>query len=136
MLVERLAYFVLAGLLVAFQERRGCHRNAAHAIPALRGLLGDQRALYRVQVTVAAEAFDGGDLLALGERHRHVARSHRPPVDEHEAGAALAAAAAETAADEAELVAQDVEQRGVRFRADRPDAAIHSEVHFKRRRPI
>ena len=45
---------------------------------------------------------------------RQIARSHRAAVDQHEARAALAAAAAEARAGEAEVVAQDVEERRVR----------------------
>src|SRR5256885_10684378 len=99
-LVERLADFVLAGRLVAFQQCSGGDGDAAHAIAALCGLLGDQRPLHRVQVAILAQALDGRDLLALHRPDRQVAGRDRPAVEQHEARAALAAAAAEAAADE------------------------------------
>ena len=58
----------------------------------------------------APQPFDGGHFLPNNKRSRQVARRHRPAVDQHEAGAALAAAAAEAGAVEAQVVAQDVEQ--------------------------
>src|SRR3954449_1448032 len=89
-LVQRLADFLFTGPFVALQERRGGNSNSAHAVTALRRLLGDERSLHRMQLAIAAETLDGGDLLALGERCGHVAGGHRPAVDEHEARAALA----------------------------------------------
>ena len=55
-----------------------------------------------------------------GRSHDAIARA----VDQHEAGAALAAAAAEARADQAEIVAQHVEQRRVRRRGDVRSAAV------------
>ena len=56
-------------------------------------------------------ALDGGDRLALGLHAEHQARAHQPAVDGDAAGAAVAGGAAFLGAGEAELVAQDVEQR-------------------------
>src|SRR3954468_12203145 len=41
-LVERLAHLLLARLRSAGEQRRGGNSDAAHAVRALRGLLGDQ----------------------------------------------------------------------------------------------
>src|SRR6185295_10373499 len=124
-LVQRLAHLLLRRLSIGGKQRRSSDGDAAHAVPALRRLLGNQRALDRMKLTVAAQALNGGDVLALGKGRRHVARRHRAAVHKDEARAALTAATAEAAADEAELVAQDVEERSVRFRVDGADAAIH-----------
>src|SRR5438552_2315198 len=69
-LVERLADFVLTRRLVAFQQRGGGDGDAAHAIAALCGLLGDQRLLHRVQVAILAHGLDGRDHLALDRPDR------------------------------------------------------------------
>ena len=56
------------------------------------------------------QPFERGDL-ALHRGARRDARAHRRAVDDHRARAALAQPAAEPRALQAEIVAQDVEQR-------------------------
>src|SRR5258706_3635611 len=46
MLVERFAHLLFTRLLVRGKQSGGSHRDAAHAIAALRSLLGDQRLLH------------------------------------------------------------------------------------------
>ena len=60
--------------------------------------------------------------LAAADDRRH-ARAHRLAVDQHRAGAALREPAAELRAVQLEVVAQDVEQRGVRLDRRRSSAA-------------
>src|SRR5207249_11791793 len=64
-LVQRGTHLGFRGPLVGSKQRRSGDADAAHAITALRGLLGNQRFLHRVQLAVRTEAFDGSDLLAL-----------------------------------------------------------------------
>jgi hypothetical protein len=61
--VQRCAHFVVAWRLILLKQSGGRDRDAAHAVAALRRLLGNQRALHRMQRSVAAQAFDGGDFL-------------------------------------------------------------------------
>src|SRR5205814_9620408 len=63
------------------------------------------------------------------ERNRQVARRHRPAIDHDEARAALAAAAAEARADQAEVVAQHVEERRVLVRPHLDRLAVDRELH-------
>src|SRR5690349_10960989 len=84
-LVERLANFLLARRLVALQQRGGCDGNPAHAVTALRGLLGDQRLLHGVEIATVTKMrpkpLDGRDGLALERPDRQVAGSDRLAVD-------------------------------------------------------
>src|SRR5438132_3296897 len=127
-LVERRANLLFGRFPINSKQSRSRHGDAAHAITALRRLLGDQRLLHRVQLAVRTEAFDGSDLFAFYRPDRQIATSQRAPIDQHEARAALAAAAAQAPADQAKVVAQDIEERRVAMRYDRMADAIHLEI--------
>ena len=71
------------------------------------------------------QAFERGDLGALHRRHRPDARPDRLAVDDHRARAALAEPAAEPRTLQAEIVAQDVEQRRRRIDVHRVRRAVH-----------
>ena len=73
----------------------------------------DEGRLQRVQLSPSlAEPLDRGDLRAVvGDREREAAVG-APPVDQDRARAALAVVAALLGAGEAEVLAQEVEQRG------------------------
>src|SRR4051794_9430526 len=129
--VERVADFLLAGPLVAFEQRGRGNRDAAHAVAALGGLLVDERLLHGMELAVRAEAFDGRYLLVGDDRNGQVARRHRPAVDEDEAGSAKAAATPEPGAVKAEVVAQHVKERRVGLRFDRAQDAVDVQVQLK-----
>src|SRR5688572_17727998 len=122
--VERLADFAFRGLGILRKQRDRAHHDAAHAVAALRSLMLDERLLHRV---FALETFDRGDSLSQRERERHITGGHGAAVDEHEARAALAAAATEARADEAQFTAQDVEERRIGMRRDALARAVHFE---------
>src|SRR5437868_4707511 len=69
-LVERRANLGFRRALAGGEQRRRADRDAAHAVAALRRLLGDQRSLHGVQLTLGAKAFHGGDL------HAEIGRAH------------------------------------------------------------
>src|SRR6476620_4289453 len=71
----------------------------------------DELALQGMQGLAVGYAFDGGDRLAACLHAQHQARAHQTPVDGNAAGAAVARRAALLGAGEAQLIAQDVEQR-------------------------
>src|SRR6185295_2787327 len=98
--------------------------DAAHAVTALRRLLRKQRLLH-----LAAQPFDGRDRLVFEKRDGEIARSHGLAVDHDEARAALAAAAAEAAADQAEIVSQYVEERRAFARLHLDRLAVDDELH-------
>src|SRR3989442_7374002 len=88
------------------EQRRGAHELARLAVAALRDALGEPRALQRVHA-IGREALDRGDRFALHARHRHQAGEHALAVDVHQAGAALARAAAEFGAGAFQFFAHD-----------------------------
>src|SRR5207244_7145165 len=98
---------------VLVEERLCRDQDAREAIAALTGLLVEKRLLQRVWPLRSAEPLDRQHRLAGDGRQRLAAGFFRLPVDQHHAGAALLGAAAKTGADEAQMVAQDVEQRRV-----------------------
>src|SRR3989475_9629561 len=128
-LVEGGPYLRFRWAWVVLQKRCGAHGNAAHAEAALRRLLLDERLLHRVQLAVAAQTLHGCNLLIKHEGKRKITGGHGAAVDQHEAGAAQAAAAAEAAADQPEVVAQHVEQRRVWICLDRARDSVDLELH-------
>src|SRR6516164_2507426 len=58
-------------LRLVFQQRRNRHDHPALAIPSVRHVMLDPGFLHLVQRAVLREPFDRGDLLAVGEAHRH-----------------------------------------------------------------
>src|SRR5439155_4611503 len=82
-------------------------QDAGNAIAALPGLLVEKGLLQRVRPLRRAEPLNRQNAPA-GDRGQRLAAGFRGfAVDQHHAGAALLEAAAELAADEAEMVAQD-----------------------------
>jgi hypothetical protein len=83
------------GLVDLLERRRGGrHHHAGGAVAALEGLRVMEGLLDGMQLAVLAEAFDGGDLLALAAEGRHQAGVEGMAVQPHRAGAAVAGIAA------------------------------------------
>ncbi len=75
----------------------------------------DEGLLQRMRLLERAEPLDGGDLGAAERADRGDAGADRLAVHQHRAGAALGQPAAELGAVERQVVAQHIEQRGVRL---------------------
>ena len=90
----------------------------ALAVAALRHVVVDPGLLHLVQRAVRREAFDRGDLLAVGGADRHGAGARRHAVDVDGAGAALGDAAAVLGAGQADMLADRPQQRRVRIDVD------------------
>src|SRR5215468_9630542 len=124
---------------VYLEERDGRHDLAGRAEAALGRELLNERLLHRVQFAIGAfQPLDGRDLAAtqrMGQRRAGVVRD---VVDQHRAGAAFTAIAAELGAGEAELVAQRHRQRLVRRHIDTARLAvdIDRQKSFRRRRVL
>src|SRR5688572_24344104 len=125
-LVEGPLHLIFRGGLHFRKKRDGAHDNSTHAVAALRRLMPLERLLHRMR---PAQSLDRRDLLAGDKGDRQVARGHRPPVDQYEAGAALTAAAAEARAREAKIVAQHIKQRRLGRRFHRPLGAVDVNDH-------
>jgi hypothetical protein len=78
---------------------------------ALTGLLVKKDLLQRMRLCGTAEAFDGDDLFSGDTPNRFGAAFLRCAVDQHYATAALLEPAAKPRTHQAQLVAQNIEQR-------------------------
>src|SRR6478609_5434105 len=124
---KRAAYIVFARPRIPVEKGLGRHDHAVDAVAALRCLRIDERLLNPVRPPGGPEPFERRHRLATDGGQWGDARAHGLTVDDHGARPALAETAAEARASEAEVVAQDVEQRRVRFGFHRPVMAVDSE---------
>src|SRR5438128_1124486 len=85
-----------------------------------------------MELAVAFQAFDGGDLLAFASADRGAARPFRHAVDQYSTSAALAFAAAVFAAGEVEIVAEDAEQSALVQRRDTAFRAVDGQFSYGR----
>ena len=75
---------------VAIDEVDRAHDHARGAETALQAMVLTERRLHRMQLAIAGEAFDGGDVGTLGLHREHSAGLHRNTADMHDTSAALA----------------------------------------------
>src|SRR5262245_2184756 len=125
--VQRLLDLGLRWSRVPVEQGLGRHDHAVAAEAALAGLLGDERALEGLELLDRPQALDCRDLALDRRRGRRDARPRGAAVDEDRARPALSQAAAELRAVQLEIVAQDVEQRGIRIHRDGSGAAVHPQ---------
>jgi hypothetical protein len=121
--VHRLANLRVGRVRVAIEQRLGSDDLAVLAEAALRHLLVDPRLLDRMQPSVRRQPFERGDL-GPHRGHRRHAGAHGGAVDDHRARAALPEPASEARPLQAEIVAQDVQQRRRGFDVDRMRFAV------------
>src|SRR5690606_1970868 len=107
---ERLADLLARGRWVALEQRVGGHENAGRAEAALRGAVLAEGGLERVRLAGAREAFDGGDIPALGLPDGGQAGEYGLSVEEDGAGATVALVATLFGAGQAEDIAKRLEQ--------------------------
>ena len=88
------------------------HDHARRAVAALQTVIVAERGLHRVQLVPLCDAFDGGDVGAVGLSDEHRAGFDRPAVDVHDTGAALAGVAADMGAGQIQMVAQQMDEEG------------------------
>src|SRR4051795_2390039 len=129
---------LVGGVRIAVQQ---CPRREDHprrAEPALQPVHLMEPLLHGIQAAVVLEAFDRGDLVALGGRRQHRARLRRLAVHQHDARPAVGGVAAPVRAGQAELVAQEVDEQqprldvaGVLLAVDR-DGYAHDAAYFER----
>ena len=88
-------------------------------IAALQRVALDERLLQIGDLAGIGHALDGVDARAVALHRQHQAAAHDHAVDAHRAGAAHAVLAADMAAGEREVLAQEVDQRLARVDASR-----------------
>ena len=60
---QRVLGFVLAGIWIVIQQNLCGHDHAVGAVPALSGLLVDERPLQRMKLLDGTHCLEGGDLI-------------------------------------------------------------------------
>src|SRR5579859_338858 len=129
---------VLAGVRVAVQQRFRRHDLARRADAALEAAVIDEGLLQRMQLLALGHALDRGDPRAVHLHGQRDAGGDEAAVEQHGAGATDADAARLLGAGEAEVVAQQIDQRAPRRHArlarlavDRePDAVWADRFHY------
>ena len=96
---------------MAMDDVDGRHDHARRAEAALQAVIVAECRLHRVQLVALGDAFDGGDVGAVGLSDQHGAGFHRPAIDMDDAGAALAGVASDMRAGESEMVAQEMDKQ-------------------------
>ncbi len=76
-----------------FAQSRRSHDHAGGAETALESRRLHERVLHRMQIAIAREAFDCGDLMAVGAKGRNQTAMHRDAVEPYGACAAVAGVA-------------------------------------------
>src|SRR3954467_6003712 len=113
---------------VLLQERRRRHDLAGPAVAALRHVDRRPGLLHRMR-RVRRKPLDGDDLVGgLDAADRDRARAHHFAVDVHRAGAALRDAAAVFGAREADMLADDPQERRVVLDAHVADLAVDVQL--------
>ncbi|VTR09864.1 Uncharacterised protein [Clostridioides difficile] len=111
--------------LVEHADRRA--QLAGGAVAALEGVLVDERLLHLVQVVAVTEPLGGHDLGALiGHRERQAA-DDPATVDQHSARAALPVVASLLGGEDAQAVAEAVEQGRARVHDDVAEGTVHGQ---------
>jgi hypothetical protein len=122
--------FARRGGVLLQQVHRG-HHHARGAVAALSGLLVEEGLLDRMQAAAGRQPLDGRDR-AVRARDRQVAGGPGAPVDQHEARPAQAQPATEARPGEAQVMAENIEQRRVGLAADGVLNAIDDQEKFFR----
>src|SRR3954451_7936132 len=129
---------LVGGIRISVQECPRREDHARRAEPALQPVHLMEPLLDGVQAAVVLEAFDRGDLVALGGRGQHRARLRRLAVHQHDARPAVGGVAAPMRAGQAELVAQEVDEQQPRLDvaggllAGDGDRYAHDAAYFER----
>src|SRR5262245_28673443 len=97
------------------EEGRRLHHHAVDAVAALRRLLVDERPLHRRGLPGCSQALQRDHLARAHPGDGERAGPHRFAVDQHGARAALGQPTAVLRTVQGEVVAEDVEERGVRL---------------------
>src|SRR3989449_1641909 len=107
-------------------------QDSRSAVAALRGAELRERHLQRIGTRAPRESFDRDDRPILALEGEDQARELRPAVEQHRAGAALPQFAAVLGPGQAEVLAQDLEERLVRREGDLLGLAVdvQAQVHL------
>src|SRR5947208_3520892 len=121
------------GTRLPLEEGQRGQEHARRAKAALHGAVAHERILERMQATVALEPAQRHDGAAAQPGRQHQTARHRASVEQHRADAAHTLVAALLDVEDAERVAQQLEERLVGAHLDLARAAIEDEPRDHRR---
>src|SRR5260370_9775628 len=121
------------GTRLPVEEGERGQEHARRAKAALHGAVAHERVLERMQASVALESAQGRAGAAAQPGRQHQAARRRAPVEQHGADAAHALVAALLDVEDAERVAQQLEERLVGAPLDLARAAVEDEPRDHRR---
>jgi hypothetical protein len=124
---HRLADLGIAAGPALRDDRDGRQNLSRRAEAALERVVLHERGLHRVQLSAVREALDRHHVVARVRQREREARERPATVHEHRARAALAAVAPFLRTFESGAVAQQVEQRNLRFDHERGLATVQPE---------
>ena len=124
---ERFANLLFRRLGVLIEQCLGAHDHAVGAVAALGCLLLDERPLDRMRILRRAEPLERRDARLRCSGHRCDARAYRPAIHDHGACTTLGSSAAELRPVQAEVIAQNAEQRRLRLDVKRSIVPVDSQ---------
>ena len=124
---QRLADVLLGRIRPVHDQCGDGDDHAVETIAALGGILIDERTLDGMQTMIVRQTLQGGDSASSDGRKRGNTGANRASVHQNGAGAAFAKPTAEFGAVQSKVVAQHVDQRGVRGALDRAHGTIHAD---------
>src|SRR5438045_2819510 len=113
--LKRLPDLLLRGARVGSEQGSRAHQHSRCAVAALEGVMVAEGLLQRRQLPVLAQALDRLDRGAVGLDGQQHAALHELPVHDHRARAAVARVAADVAAGQVEVVADEVDEQLARL---------------------
>jgi hypothetical protein len=114
------------------EQSLGAHQLSGRAESALRAVMLDECALQRIKLRTPRESFDRLHRPAVSPYGKIAARVNRLAIEQHGAGATLAAIASDFRSRHFEVIAEQLHQRPAIFHFDAPLRAVH---HHTDRRP-
>ncbi len=112
---KRAAHLFVGRIRIFVEQGLGREHPSIQAVAALEGLFGDEGFLHGVGIALGAKPLESDNLFSRDGGNREHARAHCAIIDENGAGAALPETAAEARIIQGQIVAQDVQQRAIRF---------------------
>ena len=119
------------GQRILLQEGHRGHDQAGRTVAALDCLLIDESPLHRMQPIQRAQPLQGDDGRADDFTYGDAAGGQRLPVDQDLAGAALFESAGQLGGLQAQVIAQDVDQRRGRVNAQRMVLPIDAQAYSR-----
>src|SRR6185312_1712146 len=129
MMAQRFQHVGLGRFPVVHQQRLGRHDHAIEAVAALRGLFPDEGVLHGVGMIARAESLERQNVAPDAAADRDHAGACGHAIDDHGAGAAFAEPAAEFRPVQFKIVAQHIEQRGIRCGGDVMNPAVDGQAN-------